>query len=186
LSDVSFDAAPFCDVTIVTGGPGWREQVRNEHMLAFLRSRKPHELASVCTGALILSASGQLRDRWATTRRFAVGTETEAPLDLLKAGGGVASARAAAVIDDRDIVTSGGVSLAIDGTLYIIGKLYGTEARDRVTRAIEYDRAFAANRDALEHITFQALDRAAQRGPKMSPQVAVIDDGIVGCTPRSS
>ena len=152
IADTSFDHAPRCDVTIVTGGPGWRDQVGNENMLAFLRARDPAQLASVCTGALILGASGQLRDKFATTRRSVVGTEADAPLDLLAEIGRVNSAKAAAIIDDHGTVTSGGVSLAIDGTLYIIGKLYGNVAREQVARIIEYDRAFAANRDALGHV----------------------------------
>ena len=47
------------------------------------------------------------------------------------------------------VVTSGGVSLAIDGTLYLIGRIYGEDARDEVAKVIEYDRAFEANRRAL-------------------------------------
>jgi transcriptional regulator GlxA family with amidase domain len=155
LADVSFDDAPPCDVTIVTGGPGWRDQVRNEKMLSFLRSRKPDELASVCTGALILGASGQLRGKQTTTRRSAVGDEADAPINLLAAGGNIASTVPAAIVDDRGTVTSGGVSLAIDGTLYILGRLYGIEACNRIARAIEYDRAFAANREALGHFAFR-------------------------------
>ena len=50
------------------------------------------------------------------------------------------------------MVTSGGVSLAIDGTLHMIGRLYGQDARDEVARLIEYDRAFEANRAALGHV----------------------------------
>ncbi|MDR3464371.1 MAG: DJ-1/PfpI family protein [Xanthobacteraceae bacterium] len=149
LADAGFTDAPPCDVTVVTGGPGWRKQVDNPRMLAFLRDRAPSQLASVCTGALILAASGQLAGRTATTRRNAVGAETQAPLDLLAAS--VAAAPAAAVSDDHGVVTSGGVSLAIDGMLYILGRLYGDAARDRVAGIIEYDRAFAANRAALGH-----------------------------------
>lgn len=149
LADAGFADAPPCDVTVVTGGPGWRRQVDNPAMLAFLRERAPARLASVCTGALILAASGQLAGRTATTRRNAVGAETQAPLELL--AGSVAAAPAAAVSDDHGIVTSGGVSLAIDGMLYILGRLYGEAARDRVAAIIEYDRAFAANRAALGH-----------------------------------
>ena len=47
------------------------------------------------------------------------------------------------------MVTGGGVSLAIDVTLYLIGRIYGDAARDAVAALIEYDRAFAANRAAL-------------------------------------
>lgn len=149
MADTGFDEAPPCDVVVVTGGPGWRAQVENPRMLSFLSGRPPSQLASVCTGALILAASGQLAGRTATTRRAAVGAETAAPLDLLAAS--VAAAPAAAVSDDGGIVTSGGVSLAIDGMLYILGRLYGDAARDRVAAIIEYDRAFAANRAALGH-----------------------------------
>jgi len=150
IADAGFAEAPPCDVTLVTGGPGWRAQVENPRMLAFLRDRPPTQLASVCTGALILAASGQLAGRTATTRRGAVGAETRAPLDLLAAS--VAEAPAVAVSDDHGVVTSGGVSLAIDGTLYVLGRLYGEAVRDRVAGIIEYDRAFAANRDALGHL----------------------------------
>jgi hypothetical protein len=44
------------------------------------------------------------------------------------------------------------VSLAIDGTLYALGRLYGSAVRDEIASLIEYDRAFAANREALGHI----------------------------------
>jgi transcriptional regulator GlxA family with amidase domain len=54
-----------------------------------------------------------------------------------------------ALIVDAGVVTGGGVSLAIDTTLYLIGRIYGEDARDEVARLIEYDRAFAANRAAL-------------------------------------
>jgi len=59
---------------------------------------------------------------------------------------------AAAIVDDNGTITSGGVSLAIDGTLYILGKLYGEVIRDEIASIIEYDRAFAANRKALQHL----------------------------------
>src|ERR1700704_6053284 len=54
LADRDFESAPDCDTFIVTGGPGWVEQVRNPAMLDFLARRSPSALASVCTGALIL------------------------------------------------------------------------------------------------------------------------------------
>jgi transcriptional regulator GlxA family with amidase domain len=143
-----FDDAPACDVFIVCGGPGWPVETRNEQMLSFLQRQRPETLASVCTGALILAAAGQLDGRSATTRRAAVGNEDNPPLQLLENYGSRIMPHEAVVVD-CGIVTGGGVSLAIDTTLYLIGKFYGQDARDEVARLIEYDRAYAANRTAL-------------------------------------
>ena len=149
IADADFNTAPPCDVFIVCGGPGWRDQVRNPAMLDFLRSRRRDELASVCTGALILAAAGTLDGLRATTRRAAIGAETDSPLALIATYAKGALPQASLVVDDQGVVTSGGVSLAIDGTLYLIGRIYGAEARDAVAKVIEYDRAFEANRRAL-------------------------------------
>lgn len=140
--------APDCDVFVVCGGPGWPEAAQDARLLAFLRGRRLDSLASVCTGALILAAAGSLDRRMATTRRAAVGAEAIAPLDLLTTMADRVSPRVAAIVDDT-VVTGGGVSLAIDTTLYLIGKLYGQDACHDVARLIEYDRALAANAKAL-------------------------------------
>lgn len=149
MADVDFANAPPCDVFIVCGGPGWREQVSNPAMLDFVRSRRRDAIASVCTGALILAAAGMLDGLRATTRRSAVGAESASPLSLIASYARNARPEARLVVEDQSVVTSGGVSLAIDGTLYLIGRIYGEQARDEVARVIEYDRAFEANRREL-------------------------------------
>lgn len=149
MADAGFADAPPCDVYVVCGGPGWRVQATNPAILGFLRARKRAEVASVCTGALILAAAGTLDGLAATTRRSAVGAETASPLERLSEFGRDVRGEPRLVVEDQGVVTSGGVSLAIDGTLHLIGRLYGEDARDEVARVIEYDRAFAANREAL-------------------------------------
>jgi transcriptional regulator GlxA family with amidase domain len=151
VAQAGFDACPDCDVFIVCGGPGWEQQVADPAMMAFLRRLPTARVASVCTGGLILGAAGLLDGRHATTRRHAVGRETTAPLQRLVQFCGSAKPVEAAVADDRGVVTSGGVSLAIDGTLYLIGRLYGREAQEEVAKVIEYDRSYEANRVALGH-----------------------------------
>ena len=142
-----FADMPDCEVVVITGGPGWPAQARNAAMLAFLRRQNPEHLASVCTGALILGAAGLLDGRKATTRRTAIGTEAQPPLALLAHMG--AEPSAALIVDAGGPVTGGGVSLAHDLTLHLIGRLYGVAMRDEVALLIEYDRAFAANSAAL-------------------------------------
>jgi len=148
LAGYGFADAPDCDLFIVCGGAGWRNQVSDAAMLAFLRRQVPAQVASVCTGALILAASGLLDGLPATTRRRAVGQEGQGPLQILAGLGTGVQARESLVVD-AGVVTGGGVSLAIDTTLYLIGRLYGQAAQDEVARMIEYDRAWEANRQAL-------------------------------------
>jgi len=147
IADHGVDTAPACDVVIVCGGPGWPAAAADEAVLAYLRGLRPEGTASVCTGAMILGASGVLDGRLATTRRHAVGAEAVAPLELLGRSGAVRTTVAQVV--DSGVVTGGGVSLAIDATLYLLGRIYGEDAAVEVARLIEYDRAYAANRAAL-------------------------------------
>lgn len=149
LAQADFAGAPPCDVFVVCGGPGWRDQVSNPAMIGFLKARERKQVASVCTGALILAAAGVLDGLKATTRRTAVGVETDSPLALMSTFAETAKPMEAQVVEDGGVVTSGGVSLAIDGTLYLIGRLYGQAAMIEVAQAIEYDRALVANRMGL-------------------------------------
>ncbi len=141
--DHTLDAAPFLDVAIVTGGAGWPQASEDPVMLVFLRRRPAAIVASVCTGALILAAAGLLQGRAATTRRRALGAEAQSPLSRLPGG------CEATVVDHGDVVTGGGVTLSTDTTLHLLARLYGLPAAEDVARAIEYDRAWAANRAAL-------------------------------------
>ncbi len=147
LAEHGIADAPGCDVVIVCGGPGWPEAAADAALRAWLQGLQPTGVASVCTGALILGAAGVLDGRRATTRRHAVGIETQSPLVLLGADGTIKT-RVAQVIDDG-VVTGGGVSLAIDATLYLLGQLFGPDAAQEVAQVIEYDRAYAANLAAL-------------------------------------
>ena len=147
VAEHALDDSPALDVAIVTGGAGWPEAAADPAMLAFLGRRPASILASVCTGALILHAAGVLHGR-ATTRRRALGAEPVSPLDRLGACG-----TEALVVDEGAVVTGGGVSLAADTTLHLLARLYGDTAAADVAAAIEYDRAWAANRAALPTLT---------------------------------
>ena len=152
IAQASFTDAPACDVLMVCGGPGWRREAANPAMLDFLRKPSTAQVTSVCTGAMILGAAGVLDGRMATTRRSAVGSEAQSPLEELASLAPAARGQAAAIVEDGTVVTGGGVSLAIDATLYLIGKIYGEAAQAEVAQVIEYDRAYEANKNALGHV----------------------------------
>jgi transcriptional regulator GlxA family with amidase domain len=93
-------------------------------------------------------ACASARTRGGTTRRLALGGEASAPQQLLAAHPDVTSV-ATAVVEDGGVLTGGGVALAIDAMLRLIARFYGEEACGEVARALEYDRALAANRAQL-------------------------------------
>jgi transcriptional regulator GlxA family with amidase domain len=148
-ADHSFDTAPAADVVIVTGGPGWKKQTDNPAMSAFLRARmdKSETVASVCTGAMILAAAGVLDGKRATTK-FEVVPPEQSSLDELSEKFGV-EATAALVVDERNVVTGGGVTLGIDTTLYLLQRFLGKDVAQETARIMEYQAAWEANQKRL-------------------------------------
>lgn len=117
------------DVLVVAGGPETRTLERDEAAIAWLRTFPETRLAaSVCTGALLLGAAGRLRGKRATTHR--------ASLDALARFG--ATAVTERVVRDGMVVTAGGVTSSIDLGLWLVGWLYGPEARANIAARMEY------------------------------------------------
>jgi transcriptional regulator GlxA family with amidase domain len=145
IADYDLATAPPLDVLIVTGGPGWSEQARSPEMLEFLRRQAAKiPVVSVCTGGMILAASGLLDHKVATTKRAVVPPELS-PLQQLRDRYPNVTVREASLVDEGDIVTGGGVSLCIDTMLHLLKKSFGPEAAAETARIMEYQRAWAAN-----------------------------------------
>jgi len=127
------------DLVIVAGGGygeraeagAWGEIQRGElpALLARLHAGGT-PMASVCTGGMLLSAAGITRGRPAVTHQ--VGIE-----DLRAQGAEVVEER---VVDDGDLVTSGGVTSGIDLALWLVERELGRDAADRVAREMEHER----------------------------------------------
>lgn len=146
IADYDLASAPICDVIIVTGGPGWVSQTETPETLAFLRARAADTLlASVCTGAMILGASGVLDGRPATTKREVVPPERP-PIEVMRERWPAIDVREASLVDAGTIVTGGGVSLCIDATLHLLARLFGQDMADETARILEYQRATEVNR----------------------------------------
>ena len=121
------DAPPPVDVVIVTGGPGWPQQVVHEPTLAYLREAARHAVIA--------------------------GQEVP-PIALLRERHPRVEVVEARVVDNGRVVTGGGVTLCIDATLHLIARLLGRHVADETARILEYRHAWEANR--LAFATVQA------------------------------
>lgn len=152
IADHGVDDAPECEVLVVTGGPGWEAAAADARTLDFIRARHGRSrLLSVCTGAMILAASGVLDGRRATTKREVVPPE-RAPIEILRERHPRVEVDAASLVDCGDVVTGGGVTLCIDATLHIISRELGAEVAAETARIMEYSRAWNANRNGFAPI----------------------------------
>jgi transcriptional regulator GlxA family with amidase domain len=147
LAEHALVDAPKLDVLIVTGGPGWEAESRRPETLAALRRRAANTvLVSVCTGGMILGASGVLDGKPATTKRAVVGPERP-PIEVMRERNPRVAVREASLVDAGTVITGGGVSLCIDAMLHLLRRFYGDDVARETARILEYQRAWSANLD---------------------------------------
>jgi transcriptional regulator GlxA family with amidase domain len=131
--------APPPDLLLVPGG-GWlseaprgvRAEIQGGAIPAALAQlhREGTTMACVCTGAMLLAASGGLKGRPATTHHIA----KEA---LCAEGATLIDAR---VVDDGDVITSGGVTSGLDLALWMLERWFQPEVALQVERLLEVER----------------------------------------------
>lgn len=109
---------------------GVRPEIERGEIPAFFSAARARGalLGSVCTGAMLLAAVGLVRGRRAITHRSAIA-------DLAAGDATIVDAR---VVDDGDLVTSGGVTSGLDFALHMIGRILGEDARARASERAEY------------------------------------------------
>lgn len=121
------------DIVLVPGGRGRRALMDDGPVHDWLR--QAHETStwttSVCTGALILAASGLLSGRRATTHWLAME-------ELGELGAEPVSER---VVFDGKLVTAAGVSAGIDMGLALAARIAGEQVAEAIQLGIEYDPA---------------------------------------------
>ncbi|MEU7835886.1 DJ-1/PfpI family protein [Nonomuraea sp. NPDC049129] len=130
-ADATFAEVDSCDVLLVPGGPGSREQLDNRPLLDWIgRMHKGSSwTTSVCTGSLLLAAAGLLHGLPATTHWGAV--------DVLESFG--ATYTPERVVFHGKIVTAAGVSSGIDMALALVARIADQTTAEAVQLAIEYD-----------------------------------------------
>jgi transcriptional regulator GlxA family with amidase domain len=95
-------------------------------------------VTAVCGGSVIMAMAGLIEGRHAVTHRLG--------LDLLDAAG--VRAVAARVVDDGDLVTSGGVTSGLDLGLHLLDRWYGPRIAHAVEELFEYERRGTVWRNA--------------------------------------
>jgi len=125
------------DVLIVSGG-GWASRAslgvfteveRGEIQRAVARAHTAGSVvAGVCSGGMVLAHAGLTAGRPATTHHTAI--------EELRASGAVITD--ARVVDDGDVVTSGGVTSGIDLALHLVERFFGRDLAARAARRMEY------------------------------------------------
>jgi len=146
IAQYGFDNCPAADVLMILGGASWPQQSQDDATLNFIRKFcQEGTVASVCTGGLILAATGLLKGKTVTTRRYAPpGVPT--PLSIMRELFPDLNPVEAQVIDNGAIITGGGVMLSADTTLHLIEKYFGEKLAWDVAHLIEYKTAWQANR----------------------------------------
>jgi transcriptional regulator GlxA family with amidase domain len=152
-ADFGIENVPPCDLVIVTGGPGWTAQAKAPATLDYIRRvHRSGRIASVCTGGMILAASGILDGGPATTKREVVPPE-RSPVGVMRENYPRIDVREAMLVDRGEgLVTGGGVTLCIDTTLHLLADMLGQQLADETARIIEYTRAWRANREGFAPI----------------------------------
>lgn len=110
------------DTLLIPGGIGERVQINNQPLLAWLRASEPHirRLGSVCSGALILAATGLLDGRRATTHWADIDTLRRSHPNVEVLGDQLHTYDARDTQGNAHVFTCAGVTAGIDLALALI------------------------------------------------------------------
>lgn len=131
----SFDSLPPIDLLIIPGGYGAEElEIRKPDVLQWIKTYASAgvQIASVCTGALLLAEAGLLDGLKATTHWM--------DLERLKQDYPAVDVQSGVkFVDQGWIITSGGISAGIHMSLHLVGRYLGTDAANTTAKRMEYD-----------------------------------------------
>lgn len=128
-----FASAPQADILCVPGGHGVVDALGDTATSDFIARQAAGAtwVTSVCTGAFLLGRAGLLTGKRATTHWGYT--------QLLPLVG--ATYEAARIVEDGNVVTSGGVTSGLDFALTLIARIKGDAVAQAIQLAIEYDPA---------------------------------------------
>ncbi|WP_198371258.1 DJ-1/PfpI family protein [Roseomonas rosulenta] len=131
LPDATLEDAPQLDVLHIPGGFGVDAAMQDPVLMAWLRrqAERAQLVFTVCTGAILLGATGLLRGRRATTHW--------ASHHLLPLLGAIPVDER--VVEDGPFVTAAGVTSGFDGALRVAARLRGEDVAQGIQLYMQYD-----------------------------------------------
>ncbi len=121
------------DILIIPGGLGARHERENPAMLNFIKEQAAEAelVVSVCTGALLLGATGLLDGLRATTHHNALD-------ELAEVAPECTIVRDRRYVDNGQVITSAGITAGIDTALYVVHRLLGPATAHETAQHMEY------------------------------------------------
>ena len=131
LPDATLEEAPQLDILHIPGGFGVDAAMQDPVLMAWLhrQAASAQLVFTVCTGALLLGATGLLRGRRATTHW--------ASHHLLPLLGAIPVDER--VVEDGPFVTAAGVTSGFDGALRVAARLRGADVAQGLQLYMQYD-----------------------------------------------
>ncbi|HVW31738.1 MAG TPA: DJ-1/PfpI family protein [Acidimicrobiia bacterium] len=133
IADYDLESVPEPDILIVGGGANPLSEMRDDTVIKALRrlGESAELVTSVCDGSLILAQAGLLDGYRATTHWGYV--------DLLQQYSAIDVSTDERVVTDRDRMTAGGCTSALDFAFALIARVISPEAAAAAELAFQYD-----------------------------------------------
>jgi len=130
----TLENSPRVDVLVVPGGDAVFVEVENAKLIRWIRSTAANSqfVLSVCSGAFLLAKAGLLDGLEATTFHLAIDA-------LASAAPKTRVVRGQRYVDNGKVITSGGLTAGIDGSLHVVERLFGAAKARAVAKQLEYE-----------------------------------------------
>ena len=130
----TLEECPPIDILLVPGGQGTRSAIDRVELIDWIAAwdQETELITSVCTGSFLLAKAGLLDGKSTTTHWGSIQR-------MRDAFPGLTVLEDTRYVDEGAVISSAGVSAGIDMALYILQRLFGSEAADATARYIEYD-----------------------------------------------
>ena len=127
------DDCPIPEILIIPGGNN-SQLVSNKKLIAWISkvSQKAEYVLSVCNGVRLLAQTGLLNGKTATSHYRAIE-------NLKKNYPEINIVTGKRFVDNGKIITTEGVSAGIDGSLYLLSKMFNIEVANDVAKIMMYN-----------------------------------------------